>query len=97
MDKLKAFDDDMLYPYFLKVGVVVKEVLRRMKGEPSDKSLDQNCSTCEFNFGNVCAEHVIRLDDGQDIYGMPMEEADKMFANGCDDYEISLDAFNVTT
>jgi hypothetical protein len=24
---------------------------------------------------------------------MPMEEVDKMFANGCDDYGISLDAF----
>lgn len=71
----------------------MNDKLRRMKADPGDKLVEQNCSTCEFNFGNVCAGHGNRIDNGQDTYGMPMEEADKMFPNGCDDYGISLDAF----
>ncbi|WP_346936030.1 hypothetical protein [Clostridium sp.] len=58
-----------------------------------DKFVEQNCSTCEFNFGDVCAGHGTRKDNGEDIYGMPIEETDKMFPDGCDDYGISLDSF----
>jgi hypothetical protein len=64
-----------------------------MKANSGDKLVEQNCSTCEFNFGEVCAGHGTRADNGEDTYGMPMEEADKMFSNGCDDYGISIDAF----
>jgi hypothetical protein len=72
---------------------MMSDKLRRMKAGPGDKIVEINCSTCEFNFGNVCAGHGIRTDNGQDTYGMPMEEVDKMFPNGCDDYGISLDDF----
>lgn len=67
--------------------------LRRMKVDYGDKLVERNCSTCEFNFRNVCAGHGVRKDNGQDTYGMPMEEAEKMFSEGCEDYGISLDAF----
>ncbi len=52
-----------------------------------------SCATCEFNFGNVCAGHGERTDNKEDTYGMPMEEAEAMFPNGCADWGISLDAF----
>ncbi len=52
-----------------------------------------NCDTCEFNFGDVCAGHGTRTDNGEDTYGMPMSVAEKMFKNGCNDYSISLDAY----
>ena len=34
-----------------------------------------------------------RKDNGDSTYGMPMEEAQRMFPHGCDDYEISFSAF----
>jgi len=71
----------------------MNDKIRRMKANTGDKLVEKNCSTCEFNFGNVCAGHGIRTDNGQDTYGMSMEEADKMFPDGCDDFGISLDAF----
>lgn len=58
-----------------------------------EKKVEQSCATCEFNFGDVCAGHGIRKDNGEDTYGMPMTEAEKMFSEGCEDYGISLDAF----
>lgn len=58
-----------------------------------EKKIKQSCDTCEFNFGNVCAGHGTRNDNGNDTYGMPMDEASKMFPGGCDDYGISLDGF----
>lgn len=61
-----------------------------MKG---DKKVERSCSTCEFNFGDVCAGHGTRLDNKEDTYGMPIEDTIKMFDDGCDDYGISLDAF----
>lgn len=72
---------------------MMKDKLRRMKADPGVKLVEQNCSICEFNFGDVCAGHGTRTDNGQDTYGMPMEDAEKMFPDGCDDYGISLDAF----
>ena len=67
--------------------------LRRMKANPGDKLVKKSCETCEFNFGNVCAGYGKRTDNGNDTYGMPMEEAEKMFPDGCEDYGISLSAF----
>lgn len=67
--------------------------LRRMKANSGDKLVKKSCETCEFNFGNVCAEHGKRTDNGNDTYGMQMEEAEEMFPDGCEDYGISLSAF----
>jgi hypothetical protein len=33
-----------------------------------------------------------RKDNGRDTYGMPIEEAEKMFPDGCDYWDVSLDA-----
>lgn len=71
----------------------MEDKLRKMKANPGDKLVEQNCCTCEFNFGDVCAGHGTRKDNSEDTYGMPIEEADKMFPSGCDDYGISLDSF----
>ena len=32
----------------------MKDKLRRMKADPEDKLVEQNCSTCEFSLGDVC-------------------------------------------
>ncbi len=63
------------------------------KTDPGDILVEQNCSSCQFSFGNVRAGHGVGMDNGQDTYGMPMEEADKMYINGGADYGISLDSF----
>lgn len=68
-------------------------MLRRMKANPRDKLVEKDCSTCEFDFGDVCAGHGTRKDNGENTYGMPVEEANKMFPDGCNDYGISLDSF----
>lgn len=34
-----------------------------------------------------------RTDNGEYTYGMPIEDAIKMFPNGCEDYGISLWSF----
>lgn len=62
-------------------------------GYMDNKKIEKSCATCEFNFGNVCAGYGTRTDNGQETYGMPMKEAEKMFPTGCGDYGISLDAF----
>ena len=67
--------------------------LRRMKANAGDRFVEQNCSSCEYNFGGVCAGRGTRKDNGEDTYGMPIEEAYKMFPDSCDDYGISLDSF----
>ena len=41
----------------------------------------------------MCVPGMVSSDNSEDTYGMPIEEADKMFPDGCDDYGISLDAF----
>lgn len=69
------------------------EKLRKLKASHGDKLVEQNCSTCEFNFGDVCAGYGTRKDNGENTYGMPIEEMYKMFPYGCDDYGISLDSF----
>ena len=55
----------------------------------------KSCETCEFNFGNVCAGGGTRDDNGKSTYGMPMEEAEAMFPNGCDSWGISLSAYEM--
>lgn len=51
------------------------------------------CYSCVFDFGTVCAGGAKRTDNGESTYGMPMEEAEAMFPNGCEDYEIALWAY----
>ena len=58
-----------------------------------NEKIEKSCATCEFNFGNVCVGYGTRTDNGRETYGMPMEEAEKMFPTGCADYGISLEAF----
>lgn len=70
-----------------------KESIERAKSEPGDTMVEQNCSTCEFNFGTVCVGYGKRTDIGGYTYGMFMEQAEAMFPNGCEDWGISLDAF----
>lgn len=52
------------------------------------------CATCEFNAGAVCMGYGKRTDNDKDTYGMKIEEAAKMFPNGCDDWGISLEAYS---
>lgn len=57
-----------------------------------EKKIKPSCDSCEFNFGTVCAGYGTRTDNGEYTYGMPMDEAQKMFPKGCRDYGIALDA-----
>ena len=57
-----------------------------MKSGRPDKLVKKNCSTCEFNFGWICAGH-------SSTYGMNIEKVAVMLPNGCDDYKISFKAF----
>lgn len=67
--------------------------LKRMKAEPGDKLVEENCYNCEFNFGNVCGGHGTRKDNGKDTFRMHMQDAIAMFPEGCDYFGISLEAF----
>lgn len=58
-----------------------------------EKLVERSCATCEFNFGNVCAGYGTRTDNGEETYGMPMNEAEAMFPEGCEGYGISLNTF----
>lgn len=51
------------------------------------------CSTCEFNFGDICAGHGIRIDNQKDPYGSNIDEMKKMFPDGCEDYDIDFNSF----
>lgn len=53
---------------------------------------ERNCKTCEF-YNSVCMGYGKRTDNGKYTYGMPIEEAMKMFPNGCEDYGISFWSF----
>lgn len=53
----------------------------------------KECSTCEFNSGLVCMGTGKRSDNGEMTYGMPIEETEKMFPNGCSDWGISLTSY----
>ena len=52
----------------------------------------RKCDTCEFG-SYVCMGYGKRTDNGKDTYGMPIEEAKKMFPDGCEDWGSSLEAF----
>lgn len=54
---------------------------------------EKNCGTCEFNAGLVCMGSGKRVDNNESTYGMPIEETEKMFPDGCNDWGISLQAF----
>lgn len=56
------------------------------------KKVKRCCETCEF-MGAVCCGYGKRTDNGEATYGMPIDEAEKMFPNGCSDYGISLFGF----
>lgn len=71
----------------------MNDAYHKMKANPGDNLVEMNCSTCEFNFGDICAGHGTRTDNKKDTYGMPVSETKLMFKDGCDDYGISLDAF----
>lgn len=71
----------------------MQDKLRRSKANLGDKLVEQSCATCEFNFAFVCAGYGTRTDNGEKTYGMPMEKAEEMFSQGCDDYGISLESF----
>lgn len=71
----------------------MKTQFEHFKSESGEIFVEVNCKTCEFNFGEVCAGHSQRPDNGETTYGMPMEKAYELFPNGCEDYGISLDAF----
>lgn len=83
----------------VKIPIMQKKLLRFKLMEVvkmsknTEKYVEKSCSTCEFNFGNVCAGYGTRTDNGKSTYGMPMEEAAAMFPTGCEDYGISLSAF----
>ena len=61
--------------------------------ERAEKEIPRCCGTCEFNCGVACAGSGRRTDNGEEIYGMPMEEAMKMFPDGCESFGYSLGAF----
>lgn len=71
----------------------MSDLLRQMKAEPGDILVEKSCATCEMNTGVVCMGSGKRKDNGDSTYGMPMEEAQRMFPRGCEDYGISLSAF----
>lgn len=54
---------------------------------------DKCCGTCELcmpiNGELLCAGGTI-LPDGRKTYGMKIDETEKLFPNGCDDYSVSL-------
>lgn len=56
---------------------------------------ERKCDTCEFYcYGaEVCMGSGTRTDNGENTYGMPIEDAKKMFPSGCEDWGISLLAF----
>lgn len=55
-----------------------------------DKQVKKCCDTCEMNAGRVCMGSGKRIDNGENTYGMDIEETKKMFPNGCRDWEISF-------
>lgn len=57
------------------------------------KEVKKSCDTCEF-LNTVCMGHGVRTDNNESTYGMPIEEAKKMFPNGCSDWGVSLEYYN---
>lgn len=61
--------------------------------EEAEKHTKKCCETCEFNAGIVCMGYGKRKDNKQNTYGMPIEEAKKMFPDGCSDWGISFNSY----
>lgn len=57
------------------------------------KKTEKSCDNCEFNAGVACMGYGERKDNGKYTYGMSIEEAEKMFPNGCKDWGISYGAY----
>lgn len=60
---------------------------------PDHDDIDRECFTCEMNMGGICAGHVTRPDNGEDTYGITVDETSALFPDGCDDWEPSIEAF----
>ncbi len=58
-----------------------------------DIKIERNCRNCEFKAGNACLGEGKRIDNGSVTYGMSLNDAVKMFPNGCDNFEISYLAY----
>lgn len=58
----------------------------------SKEQIKRRCTTCEF-YNEVCMGYGKRIDNNEYTYGMPIEEAKVMFPDGCEDWGISLEAF----
>ncbi|MEE1314509.1 MAG: hypothetical protein UHS49_01925 [Faecalimonas sp.] len=58
-----------------------------------EKEMRKSCEICEFNMGTVCGGFGKRTDNGAETYGMFIEETERMFPNGCEDWGISLEAY----
>lgn len=56
-------------------------------------SVKRCCDTCEFNAGKVCMGFGKRTDNGENTYGMPIEDAKAMFPDGCEDWGLSYPAY----
>ena len=63
---------------------VLEEYLSERQNLKTLDKVKKCCDTCECNIGKVCTGSGERLDNGEDIYGMPIEESKKMFPDGCD-------------
>lgn len=58
----------------------------------NNNHVEECCETCEF-FNAYCMGYGTRTDNGEPTYGMPIDDAIKMFPHGCDDWGISFSAF----
>lgn len=57
------------------------------------EEVEKCCGTCELNAGVACMGYGKRTDNGEPTYGMPIEDAEKMFPNGCEDWEVSFSVY----
>lgn len=58
-----------------------------------EKLMKKCCDTCELNNMIVCMGSTKRTDNGENTYGMPIEEAKEMFPEGCIEWELSYRSF----
>lgn len=60
----------------------------------NDVPLQRNCTTCE-DYHGICMGNGVKRDDNKSTFGMPLEDALRMFPNGCEAYHISLEAYMI--
>ena len=58
---------------------------------------NKNCDNCEFNVGPVCAASDTNPETGENMYGCPIDEAKRLFPNGCADWELSFTVSSTTS